>query len=67
MELGRMMPARFSKVYWNIPLLIGVQHRHLAIWPACIMVHKTYFIEGEQNFKDLSTKTFYTYAMFMMF
>jgi predicted ferric reductase len=64
MELGRMMPARYSKFYWNIPLLVAF---NIAIWPAYILIHKTYFIEGEVNFKDLSTTAFYTVVMVLMF
>jgi hypothetical protein len=38
MELGRMMPARFSKFYWNIPLFMAFT---ISVWPAFIVLYKT--------------------------
>jgi predicted ferric reductase len=64
MELGRMMPARFSKFYWNIPLLLAFT---ISVWPAYIVLHKTYFMEEKENFKDLSITTFYTVVVVLMF
>jgi hypothetical protein len=55
MELSRMMPARYSKFYWNIPLLVAF---NISIWPLFILIHKTYFIEGGVNFQDLSSTAF---------
>jgi predicted ferric reductase len=64
MELGRMMPARFSKFYWNIPLLMAFS---ISVWSAYIVLHKTYLLEELENFKDLSTTTFYTVVVVLMF
>jgi hypothetical protein len=64
MELGRMMPARFSKFYWNIPLLMAFT---ISVWPAYIVLYKTYFTEDEENFKDRAITTFYTVVVVLMF
>jgi hypothetical protein len=63
MEHGLMMPARFSKFYWDIPLLVAF---NISLWPAFILIHKTYFIEGEVKFQDLSTTALYTVVLVLM-
>ena len=43
MELGRMMPARFSHFKWNIPLLVAF---NTPIWLGSILSHETYYLDG---------------------
>jgi predicted ferric reductase len=64
MELGRMMPARFSKLCSNIPLFVAF---NIAVWPTYIVLHKTYLLEEEKNFKELSSAAFYTVVVVLMF
>jgi hypothetical protein len=64
MELGRMMPARFSKWYWNIPVLVAF---NIPIWSAFIVIYKTYYLEGGENFKELSATACYTAVVVLMF
>jgi predicted ferric reductase len=64
LELARMMPARFSNWYWNIPVLVAF---NIPIWPAFIVVHKTYNLEDGGNFKELSATAFYAVVVVLMF
>ncbi|KAG7362080.1 ferric reductase like transmembrane component [Nitzschia inconspicua] len=57
MELGRMMPARFSTIYWNIPTFVAFS---LPIWLGFVLIHETYILDEPVNFKELSTTAFYT-------
>jgi NAD(P)H-flavin reductase len=64
MELGRMMPARFTKWYWNMPVLVAF---NIPIWCAIIVIYKTYYLEGGETFKEMCATVFYTVVVVLMF
>jgi predicted ferric reductase len=64
MELGRMMPARFSKFYWNIPVFVAFG---LPIWLGYVLIHQTYILDRAVNFREMTTTAFFTVVMVLMF
>ena len=62
MELGRMMPARFSRMIWNIPYFIAFTS---SVW---LGFHFLFYpFDYVPTFRDLSEETYITMLVIMFF
>jgi hypothetical protein len=64
MEVARFMVGRFSKFYFNIPVLFAF---NLSVWCGFSIIFETYDWNQMENFKQMSATMIFTLVMTVMF
>jgi hypothetical protein len=64
MEVGRMMPGRFNKLYQKLPLFLAFAIPMFAGWS---ILNETYALNREENYHQMVITTFFTIIVVIMY